>query len=63
MKLHTGLGPNPRTVRMFLAEKGVTLPLVEVDLMGGENRRPPYTDKNPAGQLPCLELDDGAILA
>lgn len=63
MKLHTGLGPNPRTVRMFLAEKGMTLPLVEVDLMGGENRRPPYTDKNPAGQLPCLELDDGTVLA
>lgn len=63
MKLHTGLGPNPRTVRMFLAEKGVTLPLVEVDLMSGENRRAPYTDKNPAGQLPCLELDDGTILA
>ena len=63
MKLHTGLGPNPRTVRMFLAEKGMELPLVEVDLMGGENRRPPYTDKNPAGQLPCLELDDGAMLS
>lgn len=63
MKLHTGLGPNPRTVRMFLAEKGMTIPLVEVDLMGGENRRPPYTDKNPAGQLPCLELDDGTMLA
>lgn len=63
MKLHTGLGPNPRTVRMFLAEKGMTLPLVEVDLMAGENRRPPYTDKNPAGQLPCLELDDGTMLA
>ena len=63
MKLHNGLGPNPRTVRMFLAEKGLTLPLVEVDLMGGENRRAPYTDKNPSGQLPCLELDDGTILA
>lgn len=63
MKLHTGLGPNPRTVRMFLAEKGVTLPLVEVDLLGGENRRAPYTVKNPSGQLPCLELDDGTILA
>ena len=63
MKLHTGIGPNPRTVRMFLAEKGVTLPLVEVDLMGGENRRPPYTEKNPAGQLPCLELEDGTMLA
>ena len=63
MKLHTGLGPNPRTVRMFLAEKGMEIPLVEVDLMSGENRRPPYTDKNPAGQLPCLELDDGTMLA
>lgn len=63
MKLHTGLGPNPRTVRMFLAEKGVEIPLVPVDLMAAENRRPPYTDKNPAGQLPCLELDDGTYLA
>ena len=63
MKLHTGLGPNPRTVRMFLAEKGMDVPLVQVDLMSGENRRPPYTEKNPAGQLPCLELDDGSMLA
>ncbi len=63
MKLHTGMGPNPRTVRMFLAEKGIELPLVQVDLMSGENRRAPYTDKNPAGQLPCLELDDGVVVA
>jgi len=63
MKLHTGIGPNPRTVRMFLAEKGVALPLQQVDLLGGENRRAPYTDKNPAGQLPCLELDDGSCVA
>lgn len=63
MKLHTGLGPNPRTVRMFLAEKGVEIPLVQVDLMSGENRRAPYVDKNPAGQLPCLELDDGTYVA
>lgn len=63
MKLHTGMGPNPRTVRMFLAEKGVKLPLQQVDLLGGENRRAPYTDKNPAGQLPCLELDGGSWLS
>jgi glutathione S-transferase len=63
MKLYTGLGPNPRVVRMFLAEKGVELPQVQVDLMGGENRRAPYVDKNPAGQLPCLELEDGTFLA
>ncbi len=63
MKLHTGLGPNPRTVRMFMAEKGLEIPQVQVDLMGGENRREPYLSKNPAGQLPCLELDDGSFLA
>lgn len=63
MKLHNGLGPNPRVVRMFLAEKGLELPLVQVDLLGGENRRGPYLDKNPAGQLPCLELDDGSFVA
>ena len=43
MKLLTSIGPNPRTVRMFLLEKGIDLPSVEIDLMGGENRRPPYT--------------------
>jgi len=63
MKLFTGMGPNPRTVRIFLAEKGIEIPLEQVDLLAGENRRPPYTDKNPAGQLPCLELDGGAHLA
>lgn len=63
MKLHTGIGPNPRTVRMFIAEKGIDIPLVQVDLMSGENRRAPYTEKNPAGQLPCLELDDGSHLS
>lgn len=62
MKLYTSLGPNPRTVRMFLLEKGLDLPKVEVDLMGAENRRPPYTEKNPAGQLPALELDDGRVI-
>lgn len=63
MKLHNGIGPNPRVVRMFLAEKGVALPLATVDLLGGENRREPYLSKNPSGQLPCLELDDGSFLA
>jgi glutathione S-transferase len=63
MKFYDSLGPNPRLVRLFLAEKGIDIPKVQVDLMGGENRRPPYTEKNPAGQLPALELDDGTILA
>jgi glutathione S-transferase len=48
---------------MFLAEKGITIPSEELDLLGGENRRPPYTDKNPGGQMPALELDDGTTIA
>jgi glutathione S-transferase len=63
MKLHTSIGPNPRVVKMFIAEKGIDIPRVEVDLMGGENRQAPYTDRNPSGQSPCLELDDGSYLA
>jgi glutathione S-transferase len=63
MKLHTSVGPNPRVVKMFLAEKGLQIPFVMVDLMGGENRRAPYTEAvNPAGQTPALELDNGDCL-
>lgn len=63
MKFYNSVGPNPKMVRMFMAEKGIELPKVEVDLMGGENRREPYLGKNPSGQCPCLELDDGSYLA
>ncbi len=63
MKLHTSVGPNPQVVKMFLAEKGLTIPFVTVDLMGGENRKAPYnTSVNPAGQTPSLELDDGSCI-
>jgi glutathione S-transferase len=64
MKLYTSMGPNPHMVRMFAAEKGLALETVEVDLMGGENRRPPYAETvNPAGQTPALVLDDGTVIA
>ena len=64
MKFYNSLGPNPRMVRMFMAEKGFTVPnKVEVDLRGGENHREPYLKVNPSGQLPALELDDGTVLA
>jgi glutathione S-transferase len=49
-------------VRMFMAEKGLDVAKVEVDLRGGENRREPYLKVNPAGQTPALELDDGTVL-
>jgi glutathione S-transferase len=64
MKLYDSVGPNPRVVRMFAAERGVPLDdKVTIDLRGGENRQPPYMAKNPAGQMPCLQLDDGFYLA
>lgn len=63
MRFYTSVGPNPRVVKMYLAEKGIDLPRVEVDLRGGENRREPYASQvNPAGQTPALELDDGSVL-
>jgi glutathione S-transferase len=63
MKLYNSMGPNPHVVRMFLAEKGLSIPLEQVDLMKGENRQPPHLSRNPAGQLPTLELEDGDHLA
>jgi glutathione S-transferase len=63
MKFYNSVGPNPRMVRMFMAEKGFDVPKVEVDVRGGENRREPYLKVNPAGQCPALELDDGTVLA
>ncbi len=63
MKFYNSRGPNPRMVRMFMAEKGFEVPKVEVDLLAGENRREPYLSVNPAGQMPALELDDGTVLA
>ena len=56
-------GTNTRRVRIFLAEKGVKLPTVEVDMMKGENKSPDYLSKNPMGTMPLLELDDGTQLA
>ncbi len=63
MKFYNSIGPNPRLVRMFAAERGVALPLEEVDLRAGENRQPPHLARNPMGQLPVLELDDGSYLS
>lgn len=63
MKLYNmKAGMNPRRVRIFLAEKGVTLPMVEVDMTKGENSAPEFLKINPLGKLPVLELDDGRYL-
>lgn len=64
MKLHTSkLAPNPRRVAIFLAEKGIDVPLVEIDLAKGENLKPDFIAINPLGRVPVLELDDGSFLA
>ena len=63
MLLLDSIGPNPKVVRMFIAERGITnIPVQTVDLRGGENRQPPYLAKNPTGTCPALELDDGSYL-
>ncbi len=63
MKLYNSVGPNPRVVRIFMAEKGIDLPMDEVDIRAGVNRQSDFLKLNPSGQCPALELDDGSILA
>jgi glutathione S-transferase len=54
--------PNARRVRIFLAEKGINIPLVDVDIVKGENLLSEYRAKNPRGLVPLLELDDGSYI-
>jgi len=63
MKYYDSLGPNPRLVRMFMLEKGITVPTEQIDIMAGANRRAPFTDKNPAGQMPAFETDSGKVIS
>lgn len=63
MKLFQSIGPNPRVAMMFIAEKGVTIERQFVDIQKGENREAAYLAKNPAGGTPCLETDEGLIIA
>jgi glutathione S-transferase len=64
MKLYDfTLAPSPRRVRIFLAEKGVKVPLVQVDIMRNANRTPEFNAKNSLGSLPVLEFDDGSCIS
>jgi glutathione S-transferase len=64
MKLWTAaVAPNPRRVAIFLAEKGVEVPTVGIDLAKKENYEPDFLAKNPLGRVPVLEFDDGFCLA
>jgi glutathione S-transferase len=55
--------PNPRRVRIFLAEKGIAVPYEQVDIVKADNRSAEFRRKNPLGTLPVLELDDGSCIA
>jgi glutathione S-transferase len=54
--------PSPRRVRMFMAEKGIELPTVQVDLRNGEQLTDEFKKINPRCTVPVLELDDGTCL-
>jgi glutathione S-transferase len=63
MKLYdNAFAPSPRRVRMFLAEKGLEIPRVAIDIAAGENLQPAFIAINPLGEVPVLELDDGTRL-
>jgi glutathione S-transferase len=59
----SAMAPNPRRVRIFLAEKGIEVPTEQVDIAKADNRKPPFLAKNPLGGVPVLELDDGRCIA
>ena len=64
MKLYdAGRAPNPRRVRVFLADKGVTVPVVSIDLARLEHKAPAYVAVNPLQRTPALELDDGTVIS
>jgi len=64
MKLYdSGRAPNPRRTRIFLAEKGVSLPVEQVDIMAKQQKTPEFTAINPLQRLPALVLDDGTVIA
>ncbi len=64
MKLYnSNLAPSPRRVRIFLAEKGVSIPRVEVDLGKLEHKTAEFAGLNPFQTIPILELDDGTRIA
>jgi glutathione S-transferase len=64
MKIYdSNTAPNPRRVRIFLAEKGIQIPYEQVDLGKAVNRGPEFRQKNPMMTVPVLELDDGTCIA
>ncbi len=62
MKLYQSIGPNPHVVRMFLAEKGIDIPMETIDIRAGVNRQSEFLKLNPMGQSPALLTDKDAVI-
>jgi glutathione S-transferase len=62
MKLYEAPSPNARRLHIAMAEKGIELDRVAVDIRGGENLSDEFLAKNPGGRVPVLELDDGTYI-
>lgn len=64
MKLYDSkMAPNPRRTRIFLAEKGIELPIEQVDIMAKQHYSPEYSAINPLQRMPALVLDDGTVIS
>lgn len=65
MKLYSAINPapNPRRVRIFLAEKGLSIPIENLSIRDRAHKAPEFKQKNSLGQLPTLELDDGTCIS
>jgi glutathione S-transferase len=64
MKLHQSRqGVNPRRVIIYLAEKGIDVPRIEINTVARDQKQPAFLALNPAGKIPVLELDDGRALS
>lgn len=61
--IETAKAPNPRRVRIFLAEKGLKVPFEQIDIMQQEHRQPAFAGFNPVQQVPVLVLDDGTSIS
>lgn len=63
MKLYDcQIAPNPRRARIFMHEKGIDIPRVEIDVLAAENLKPEFLAISPRGLVPALELDDGTCI-
>lgn len=62
MKLYNGMTPNGARVAIFLAEKGIEVPVEDINVVNGDTRQPTFLAINALGEVPVLELDDGRYL-